>query len=125
MAATTPEVSCPKMRGEECDPVEIFLRSVPQTPHEWTRTSISAGPIWGTGTVSRRMSFTPRYTAASIVAGIERELVSSANCPAIAIVSILNDAGVGSFRVKGIGELLVTASSQRAVAYATCWQRLL
>ena len=31
-AATTPAVSCPKMRGAECDPVDIFLRSVPQIP---------------------------------------------------------------------------------------------
>src|SRR3984893_14935936 len=57
------------MRGPECDPVAIFLRSVPQIPQVWTRTRISPTPISGTGTSSRRTSFTPRYTAAFIVDG--------------------------------------------------------
>src|SRR5208337_476479 len=68
--ATTPEVSCPKMRGAEWDPLEIFFRSVPQIPQVWTRTRISPGPISGTGTSSMRTSFTPRYTAACMVEGI-------------------------------------------------------
>ena len=42
-AATTPAVSCPKMRGAECEPVAIFFRSVPQMPQVCTRTSISPG----------------------------------------------------------------------------------
>ena len=46
-----------KMRGAECDPFEIFLRSVPQMPQVCTRTRISPCPIAGTGTSSRRTSF--------------------------------------------------------------------
>ena len=52
------------MRGAECEPVEIFFRSVPQMPHECTRIRISPRPISGTATVSSRTSLTPRYTAA-------------------------------------------------------------
>ncbi len=33
----SPEVSWPKIRGAECDPVAIFFRSVPHTPQECTR----------------------------------------------------------------------------------------
>src|SRR5580704_12743225 len=95
MAATTPEVSCPKMRGAEWEPVEIFFRSVPHTPQEWTRTSISPAPIFGTGTVSRRTSFTPRYTAACMVAGTDCGPNSTTDCPASDIVGILDDAGGG------------------------------
>src|SRR5215470_4194816 len=58
------------MRGAECEPVEIFLRSVPQMPQVCMRTRTSPAPISGTGTVSRRTSFRPRYTAARIVDGI-------------------------------------------------------
>src|SRR5215469_3170522 len=58
------------MRGAECEPVEIFLRSVPQMPQVCMRTRTSPAPISGTGTVSRRTSFWPRYTAARIVDGI-------------------------------------------------------
>src|ERR1700686_826961 len=60
------------MRGAECDPVAIFLRSVPHIPQVWTRTRISPKPISGTGTSSRRTSLTPRYTAALIVEGSSR-----------------------------------------------------
>src|ERR1700722_5325078 len=84
-AATSPEVSWPKMRGAECDPVAIFLRSVPQTPQVWTRSRISPAPILGTGTVSRRTSLTPRYTAACIVVGINRVWLLTAVRSAIAI----------------------------------------
>ena len=38
-----PTVSCPKIRGAACEPVWIFLRSVPQTPHAATRTKASPG----------------------------------------------------------------------------------
>ena len=38
-----PAVSCPKMRGAECDPVAIFFRSVPQMPQVCTLTSNLAG----------------------------------------------------------------------------------
>src|SRR5271157_1847604 len=69
-AATMPVVSCPKIRGAECDPVAIFFRSVPQMPQVWTRTRISAGPIRGTGMVSTLTSLTPRYTAAAMVGGM-------------------------------------------------------
>src|ERR1017187_7603701 len=58
------------MRGAEWLPVWIFLRSVPQTPQEATFTSISPGPMAGTGTVSTRMSLMPRYTTAFMSAGI-------------------------------------------------------
>ena len=47
-------------------PVEIFFKSVPQIPQVCMRTSISPAPISGTGTVSIRTSFWPRYTAARI-----------------------------------------------------------
>ena len=47
-ATTTPAISCPKMRGAECDPVEIFFRSVPQMPQQCIRTNSSPGPIPGT-----------------------------------------------------------------------------
>ena len=36
-----PAISCPKIRGAECDPVWIFFRSVPQMPHVSIRTSTS------------------------------------------------------------------------------------
>src|SRR5277367_3304484 len=86
----TPEVSCPKMRGAECEPVAIFLRSVPQIPQVWTRTRISPGPISGTGTSSRRTSLTPRYTAAVMVEGISCFSFSTANddVRAIAIADV-------------------------------------
>src|SRR5579863_1199213 len=58
------------MRGAECDPVAIFLRSVPQIPQVCTRRRSSPAPIWGTATVSTRTSPTPRYTAACMVVGI-------------------------------------------------------
>src|SRR6185312_244379 len=74
------------MRGAECEPVAIFFRSVPQIPQVCTRKSNSPGPIAGTGTVSRRTSFTPRYTAASMVAGMACLFSSIANCPAMAMV---------------------------------------
>src|SRR5260370_17747142 len=77
--ATTPAVSCTKIRGAECEPVAIFLRSVPQIPQGWTRTRISPGPTSGTGTSSKRTSFTPRYTAALIVEGISRLSFSTVN----------------------------------------------
>src|SRR5271157_6429626 len=67
------------MRGAECEPVAIFFRSVPQIPQVWTRSKISPGPISGTGTSSRRTSFTPRYTAALIVEGISRLSLSTAS----------------------------------------------
>src|ERR1041385_7978328 len=43
--------------------------SVGQTPHTATLTSSSSGPMRGTGTVSMRRSFAPRYTAARMVFG--------------------------------------------------------
>ena len=49
-ATTRPEVSWPKIRGAECEPVAIFFRSVPQMPQVCTRTRSSPGPIFGTGT---------------------------------------------------------------------------
>src|SRR3954469_16373750 len=58
------------MRGAECEPVDIFFRSVPQMPQVCTRTRSSPGPICGTGTDSTRTSFLPWYTAACMVAGI-------------------------------------------------------
>src|SRR5580704_2418002 len=58
------------MRGAECDPVAIFLRSVPQMPQVCTLRRSSPAPIRGTGTVSTRTSPTPRYTAACMVVGI-------------------------------------------------------
>src|SRR5690242_4816538 len=84
-AATVPEVSCPKIRGAECEPVAIFLRSVPQIPQVWTWIRISPGPICGTGTVYTRTSFTPRYTAASMVEGIGRKDCFEVSCSAIAM----------------------------------------
>src|ERR1700760_1913413 len=69
-AAMVPTVSWPKIRGAECDPVWIFFKSVPQIPQLWTWMRTSPGPMAGTGTVSTRTSFTPRYTAACIFAGI-------------------------------------------------------
>ena len=45
-AATTPAISWPKMRGAECEPMWIFLRSVPQTPQVAILMSSSPGPIW-------------------------------------------------------------------------------
>src|SRR5260370_214366 len=47
-AATTPEVSCPKMRGAEWEPGAIFFKSVPQTPHVCTPTRNSPAPVLGT-----------------------------------------------------------------------------
>src|ERR1039458_7849462 len=41
-----------------------------QTPQTATRTSSSSGLMRGTGTVSSRRSFTPRYTTAFMVFGI-------------------------------------------------------
>src|SRR5579864_2078824 len=79
------------MRGAEWEPVAIFFRSVPQTPQECTRTSISPGPIFGTGTVSTRTSLTPRYTAAFIVAGIKCGGSSTAYCPAMPMKVMLDD----------------------------------
>src|SRR5271157_3056233 len=73
------------MRGAECEPLAIFLRSVPQIPQVWTRTRISPGPTSGTGTSSRRTSFTPRYTAALIVEGISCLAPSTANVDVRAI----------------------------------------
>src|SRR5438876_4831972 len=84
-AATTPEVSCPKTRGAECEPVEIFFRSVPHIPQVWTFMISSPGPILGTGMVSRRTSSVPRYIAACIVRGIDWFRSSIAICLAIAI----------------------------------------
>ena len=54
------EVSWPKIRGTECEPVAIFFKSVPQIPQVCTRNSNSPAPICGTATVSKRTSFTPR-----------------------------------------------------------------
>src|SRR5271157_3680445 len=73
------------MRGAECEPVDIFLRSVPQIPQVWTRTRISPGPISGTGTSSMRTSFTPRYTAALMVEGISRLACTTVNIDVCAI----------------------------------------
>src|SRR5487761_2380082 len=47
-------------------------------PHVAMRTSNSPGPIDGTGTVSTRISLTPRYTTACIVAGIFESIGLSA-----------------------------------------------
>src|ERR1017187_1790125 len=65
-----PAVSWPKMRGGATVPYCIFLMSVGQTPQTATRTSNSSGLMRGTGTVSSRRSFTPRYTTAFMVFGI-------------------------------------------------------
>src|ERR1700724_1762345 len=43
-----------------------------------------------------------------MAAGMRRAVVSSANCPAMAIDSILDDAGVSSFQISGMGGLMVT-----------------
>src|SRR5580693_1589122 len=48
--------------------------SVGHTPHAATFTSNSPGPMRGTGTVSTRRSFTPRYTTARIVFGIAKDI---------------------------------------------------
>ena len=86
--AIVPAISCPKIRGAACEPVWIFFRSVPQIPQVSIRTSTS--PVrrripHGTGTVSTRTSFTPRYTAARIVVGIfassSRHLLHPASLP--------------------------------------------
>src|SRR5258708_4271627 len=66
----TPAGSWPKMRGGGRAPDWIFLMSVGQTPHAATRTNSSSGPMRGTGTVSRRRLFAPRYTTARMVRGI-------------------------------------------------------
>ncbi len=42
-AATVPAISWPNTRGAACDPVWIFFRSVPHTPHVSIRTSTSPG----------------------------------------------------------------------------------
>ncbi len=55
-----PAVSWPKMRGGGTVPCWIFLMSVGQTPQTATLTRSSFAPMRGTGTVSRRRSFTPR-----------------------------------------------------------------
>src|ERR1051326_918033 len=94
-AAITPEVSCPKMRGAEWEPVEIFLRSLPQTPQECPHNSISPGPILGTGTVSTRTSFMPRYTAACIVVGMDCGGSSTAWESAVAMCVTLDDVSTG------------------------------
>src|SRR6478609_5333953 len=110
------------MRGAECEPVAIFFRSVPQIPQVCTRRSNSPGPIAGTGTVSRRTSFTPRYTAASMVAGTACSFSSIAICPAMAMVeSISCSAGVPpayragetpALRVQaGCGKLILASSA--------------
>src|SRR5438270_2585042 len=86
MATTCPAISCPKIRGAECDPVEIFLRSVPQMPQVWIRTSSSPAPISGTATVSRRMSSLPRYTAACMVLGMTAVFFSASSLVSVAIL---------------------------------------
>src|SRR5215472_856791 len=68
-ATIWPAVSWPKIRGAECEPVEIFFKSVPQIPQVCTRSRTSPRPISGTGTVSKRTSCLPRYTAAFMVVG--------------------------------------------------------
>jgi hypothetical protein len=80
IAATVPEVSWPKIRGAECEPVAIFFRSVPQIPQVWTLIRISPGPISGTGTVSSLTSWIPRYTAANMVEGIGCKARFEVNC---------------------------------------------
>src|ERR1051326_8085362 len=105
-AAITPEVSWPKMGGAEWEPVEIFLRSVPQTPQECTRSSISPGPIVGTGTVSTRTSFMPRYTAACMVVGMDCEGSSTAWESAVAMCVTLDD---------------VSTAPGAVLAPASCW----
>src|SRR5450631_3633099 len=53
-------------------------------PQVWTRTRISPGPTSGTGTSSRRTSFTPRYTTARAVEGIAPLSLSTA----LSVVSV-------------------------------------
>jgi hypothetical protein len=75
-----PEPEAPDARADADDgagcfvaggtvPYWIFLMSVGQTPQTATRTSKSRGPMRGTGTVSSRRSFGPRYTTARMVLG--------------------------------------------------------
>src|SRR5882724_1815662 len=82
-----PAVSWPKILGAECEPVAIFFRSVPHMPQVCTRIRTSPGPISGTGTVSRRTSSLPRYTAACMVCGTTKFLLLVSDLVTVAIRS--------------------------------------
>src|SRR5258706_14617185 len=87
------------MRGAECEPVAIFLRSVPQMPQVCTRTRISPAAMEGTGTVSIRTSSTPRYTAACMVAAMVALDGRSLSCVGVAmsLISHSLNAALGLF----------------------------
>ncbi len=59
VAATTPAVSWPKMRGGASRLYSIFLRSVWQIPQLSTRISSSPGPIAGVGISSTDTVLSP------------------------------------------------------------------
>jgi hypothetical protein len=67
-----PAISRPRISGGGRRPLSTFFTSVLAMPQAATRTRTSSGPIGGTGTVSTRMSFAPRYTAACMVEGSPR-----------------------------------------------------
>src|SRR5664279_1044083 len=102
-ATTTPVVSWPKIRGAEWEPVAIFFRSVPQMPQVWTRTSISPGPILGTGIVSIRTSLAP------LLGKIQAQQLDG-----VALFELIQAVVV----VGGIGEKSARRAAEAAINYA-------